>query len=259
MECNQVRELISAYADGELDAKQRGEAERHVNACPECSRALQNISALKTAMRADALLFNVPGALRKKIETIVSKAADPSGAAKGKASRPMPRLAHVLIAAAAGLALAVGITGYLMWPSALQRVEADAVRDQRQAISANHLVEIASSDPQTVLRWLGARLNFSPVAPNQLAMGYTLAGGRIDTLAGRPVAVLVYRNGPQTSNLFQWPAGASIGSGGPDTIQGLGVAAWNSGGMNFVVVADAGAAAARDISNTLISQGCGLK
>ena len=88
MECNQLRELITAYADGELDPQQRVEAERHLGQCPQCSQALKNISTLKTALRADALLFNVPGALRKKLETIVNKAADPPADTKPKPSRP---------------------------------------------------------------------------------------------------------------------------------------------------------------------------
>ena len=112
MECNQMRELISAYADGELDAQQRAQAERHLGDCTECSRALEDISAMKTAMRNDVLLFNVPGALRKKIESMVAKAADPPAHAKPKTSRPILQLKHVLVATAAGLALAAGITGY---------------------------------------------------------------------------------------------------------------------------------------------------
>jgi len=257
MECNQMRELISAYADGELDADQRGEAERHLGNCPECSRALQNVSALKTAMRADALLYNVPGALGKKIDTMVRKAADPTAGLKGKPSRPLLQLKHILIATAAAVILAAGITGYRMWPSTRQRIEAAAVQDHKQSLAANHLVDVSSSDPQTVLHWLSKRLSFSPIAPNQLPAGYTLAGGRVDTLNGRQVAVLVYRNGSQISSLFQWPSSDAISPGTADAIQGLGAAAWNAGGMNFCVVSDEGAAEAGVISNMFISQGCG--
>src|SRR5580658_1848203 len=106
MECDQMRELISAYADGELEAKERAEAERHLGDCAECSRSLKTISALKVAMRNDVLLFNVPGALKKKIETMVAKAGDPPAGVRAKPSRAIFQLKHVLIATAAGLALA---------------------------------------------------------------------------------------------------------------------------------------------------------
>ena len=151
MECSQILQLISAYADGELDAQQRTEAERHLSDCPGCSQSLKTISALKAAMRNDVLLFNVPGALKKKIETMVAKAADPPAGAKAKPSRPILQLKHVLIATAACLAVAAGITGYLLWPSARQRIEAQAVQDFKQSQSGNPVVEVASSDSPTVL------------------------------------------------------------------------------------------------------------
>ncbi len=257
MECDQMRELISAYADGELEAKERAEAERHLGDCAECSQSLKTISALKAAMRNDVLLFNVPGALKKKIETIVAKAADPPAGVRAKPSRPILQLKHVLVATAAGLALAAGITGYLVWPSARQKIEAQAVGDYKQSLSSNPGVEIVSSDPPTVLRWLSTRLSFSPVAPNRLPVGYTLAGGRVDSIEGVKVAVLVYRKGSGTSNLFQWPAGNAVGPGSADTIQGLGAMAWNAAGMNFCIVSDGGVGAVNEMSSLVISDGCG--
>jgi len=257
MECDQMKELISAYADGELDAKERADAERHLGDCAECSQSLKTITALKAAMRNDVLLFNVPGALKKKIETMVAKAADPPAGAKGKPSGRILHLKHVLVATAAGLALAAGITGYMLWPSARQRIEAQAVGDFKQSLSGNPVVEIASSDPPTVLRWLSMRLSFSPVAPNRLPVGYALAGGRVDTIEGRKVAVLVYRKGSGTSDLFQWPSGDGVGPGTADAIQGLGASAWSAAGMNFCVVSDGGVTEVNEMSSLVISDGCG--
>jgi anti-sigma factor RsiW len=257
MECNQMKELISAYADGELDAQQRAQAERHLGECENCSQSLKAISAMKVAMRNDVLLFNVPGALRKKIESMVAKAADPPAHAKPKTSRPVIHLKHVLMATAAGLALAAGITGYVMWPTARDRIEAQAVQDYRQALAGSSVAHVESSDSATVLHWLSMQSNFSPVTPNRLPTGYTLAGGRIDVVDGRHVAVFVYRKGSQTSNLFQWPANNAVGAGNVDTIQGVGVTAWNAGGMNFVMVSDGGAPAVGEMADLVITQGCG--
>ena len=88
-------------------------------------------------------------------------------------------------------------------------------------------------------------------------MGYTLAGGRVDSIEGRNVAVLVYHKGSGTSNLFQWPAGNAVGPGNADTIQGLGATAWNAAGMNFCIVSDGGAPAVNEMSSLVISDGCG--
>ena len=62
-------------------------------------------------MRNDVLLFNVPGALKKKIETIVAKAADPPAGVRAKPSRPILQLKHVLVATAAGLCAGGGNHG----------------------------------------------------------------------------------------------------------------------------------------------------
>ena len=144
-----------------------------------------------------------------------------------------------------------------MWPSARQKIEAQAVQDYRQALAGNSVAHVESSDPKAVLQWLSAQSNFSPVTPNRLPTGYTLAGGRIDVLDGRHVAVFVYHSGSQTSNLFQWPAGNAVGAGNVDTIQGVGVTAWNAGGMNFCIVSDGGAPAVGEMSSLVISDGCG--
>ena len=132
MECNQMRELISAYADGELDAQAARRGRATSGKLPGMFPRPGKHFDIESAMRADALLYNVPGALGKKIDTMVRKAADPTAGLKGKPSRPLLQLKHVLMATAAAAILAAGITGYWMWPSARQRIEADAVQDHKQ-------------------------------------------------------------------------------------------------------------------------------
>lgn len=258
MQCDQMRELISAYADGELDAGQRREADRHLGDCSSCAQALQAITALKAAMRDQGLLYNVPGALRKKIETIVSKAADPAAHAKPKISRSILRMKYVVMASAAAVILAAGTTAVLhFWPSEQARIENEAIQDRQRSLVANHLVDMTSSDPQAALHWLSTQVNFTPVAPGRLPAGYALVGARVDMLDGRRAAVLVYRKGSMTSNLFQYPvAGAPI-AGPSHESQGLGVDSWQGGGIGFVIVSDGGPDQASQISNMLISQGCG--
>jgi anti-sigma factor RsiW len=256
MECNQMRELISAYADNELDAQQRAEAERHLGDCGECAQSLKNIQTLKTAMRNDVLLFNVPIALRKKIDSMVAKAVDPPTGQQPRAPRRVFHIKHFIIATAAAVAVAASITAYVVWPTARQRIETQAVREYNQSLPGESSVGFPSTDPKTVSHWLSTQLNFAPVMANQLPASYTLAGGRIDMLDGRKVAVLVYRSGLQTSNLFQWPSTNSLGPASVDTIAGRGVTAWNAGGMTFAIVSDAGTGAIQQISAQIMAQGC---
>ena len=76
------------------------------------------------------------GRCRRRFETIVAKAARPP------APRSQTIAADTSIEACpdrdrGGFGVAAGITGYLVWPSARQRIKAQAVQDYKQSLSGN--------------------------------------------------------------------------------------------------------------------------
>jgi hypothetical protein len=66
--------------------------------------------------------------------------------------------------------------------------------------------------------------------------GFPLLGGRLDYLAGRPVAALVYGRDKHLIDVFVWPGKPVAGADG--TVQGYNVEGWNQDGMNFRAVSD---------------------
>ena len=75
----------------------------------------------------------------------------------------------------------------------------------------DHLVDVESTDQHTVRPWFNGKIDYAPPVTDFAASGFTLVGGRMDYVGGRPVAVLVYRHKAHLVNLFIWPdrAGAS--------------------------------------------------
>jgi anti-sigma factor (TIGR02949 family) len=63
--CEQVRERLSAWLDGELDAAERGEVAAHLEACPGCRAELAVLSRLDAAL--GTLTSPLPPQLPEKV------------------------------------------------------------------------------------------------------------------------------------------------------------------------------------------------
>ncbi|MDP4220095.1 MAG: hypothetical protein Q8896_06630 [Bacteroidota bacterium] len=104
---------------------------------------------------------------------------------------------------------------------------------------ATHLFDVASTDQHTVKPWFTGRVDFSPVVKDLSDRGFQLLGGRLDYIAGRPAAALVYQYRKHTINVFEWNTGVVNPQGEEkSTMKGFNLVAEWIGPIKVWIVSD---------------------
>jgi len=235
MNCREAGRLLPAYVDDELDLPHSLEMEAHLEECQACAAWLEEQRAVKRAVAQQAPYYSAPADLR--LHVLQAARHFQTSERTGLFSwRPG---SWVALAAAAAVVMAV------IWrvaPSPLRpaagSVESQVVASHIRSLMANHLMDVPSSDHHTVKPWFTGKIDFAPDVPDLSANGFTLVGGRLDYVDGRPVAALVYRRRQHTINLFTWPSKSADQSPRPDTRDGFHVIHWTHTGMEWWAVSD---------------------
>lgn len=233
MTCKDVRDLINAYADGELDLVRSLEIEQHLQGCSACSQIYRNHQTLKVAMSDGSLYYKSPANLRQSIQSVVRKSSK-SDTTFRSVLWPWAAIAAALILAVIG---AWGIMRVLSASSSPGSLEQEVLASHVRSLMASHLTDVASSDKHTVKPWFDGKLDFSPSVVDLAGQGFPLIGGRLDYLDDRPVAALVYQRNKHFINLFVWPS-TEVSNETTGTLQGYNLIHWTRAGMTYWAVSD---------------------
>jgi anti-sigma factor RsiW len=242
MTCQDALHLLHPYSDGELDLVRLVEIEQHFTECAECGEQLKNLRSLRAAISSPALYYRAQAALRTRVQ--LSSPSVTQVTQVTQVTRQRRPSAAQWAAIAAGLLLLIGSSttiGILLSRagSADDRLAELVVAGHVRSLQADHLRDVVSTDRHTVKPWFRGKLDFSPQVPDLSTQGYPLSGGRLDYLADRPVAALVYYRRLHAINLFTWPAGNDE----EKTVrvfarQGFHVRYWQRTGMTYWAISD---------------------
>jgi anti-sigma factor RsiW len=235
--CDELNPWLHGYVDGELDLARNLEIEGHMEGCPTCAASLRQLRDLRQSLGDRSLYHRAPPGLRQRVL-----------AALPRATRPRLTVADFTVrslAVAASFALLV----ILVWGVLRQSTSRPAEEQLAQEVVSNHVrsllvgdvprVDKISSDRHEVKPWFNGRVPFAPIVRDLESAGYALIGGRLDYLANRKVAAIVYMYRKHPINLFTWPADGSADQP-PHVLsrQGYQLVSWTQSGMAYWAIAD---------------------
>jgi len=227
-----IRELLHAYVDGELDLANARETQRHLESCVDCRGTERAIRELRGALTSDAPAYRAPAHLRKRVRAVLRQEAR---------STQHPFSPWLMFASGAALAavLVAAVLFQTMRTPRTNTIVDQIVANHVRSLLAAHLVDVISSDQHTVKPWFDGKTDFAPVVRDLSANGFPLVGGRLDYLDGKTVAALVYQRNKHPINLFITPAQTNRNSSLiVTTRRGYNVLSWQNNGMNYWAVSD---------------------
>ena len=239
MACDRYRRLLPALSDRELGLLQRFLVARHATRCAACASELEELEAMRTALRTRLTYHRAPPGLAARIGSVLPRETPPAEVVPRRwaPSSAWALAGGGLAGALAGVALTVAVLGGN--PSATDGELQAVIDSQIRARMADHLTDMLTSDQHTVKPWLSARLPVSPPVPELKDVGFPLIGGREDYINGRPAAVVVYRHEKHVVNLYAWAAPDAKDTGFRTTRrQGFNVVSWQQGGIAYHAVSD---------------------
>jgi anti-sigma factor RsiW len=231
--CDEMRLLMQADVDGELQPAEAARVGAHLEHCPACAERQAQMLALSQRLRQDAPRYAASDALRAAVSASIAAAAP---------APPVTPRRRISFAPGAsfggGFALAACLALFLLLPRGDGLPDA-VVAAHIRALQPGHLMDVVSTDQHTVKPWFDGKLPFAPPVKDLANLGYPLAGGRMDYLTGQTAAALVYRHGQHVIDLFAWPSADAMdripASG---TRDGYNFLRWRQDGMTFWAVSD---------------------
>jgi anti-sigma factor RsiW len=232
MKC-QDSSLLHAFLDGELDAGHVHEVEAHLATCPRCADELRDCREMQEVLSKPEMRYRAPLELRRRIEGALPTPV------RTRAPKRRGLLTGFAMGSMVSAALAASLAFFVVLGGQDQFVDNELVSAHLRSLQSDHLIDVPSSDQHTVKPWFNGRLEVSPPVIDLAAEGFILVGGRLDYLAARPVATLVYKRRAHVINVFITEGSSKSQEAKMEPqLQGFHIWRWSSPGFAFSAVSD---------------------
>ncbi|MDQ8732271.1 zf-HC2 domain-containing protein [Bradyrhizobium sp. LHD-71] len=260
MQCDRAHELLGAYRDGELAPEERRAVAGHIGTCRTCSTAVADDERIGRLVKKFGRIAPPP-ALEPRLRAALDRAEETSLPGKpvetphlGMDAPKARALAKRVAALAAACLVAVMATWWVMDTTRhAEQIEHDILSAHIRSLLQDSPTQVASSDQHVVRPWFAGRADFAPAVKDLTAEGFALLGGRLDYVADRRVAVVVYKRRLHLINVFMWPSSvAATESLAPATSRnGYNLLIWSRNGVSYCAISDLNAAEMRELQHLL--------
>jgi anti-sigma factor RsiW len=215
--------------------------EQHLAGCVACEALRRSMESVRTTVASEATYHRLTPLRRAALLGTLDREILGTGEPRNIRARRARGSWQYWAGAASGAVAAAVVAGSLLLLMPRPETSAvvnDLVGAHVRSLLSNHLIDVESTDRHTVKPWFAGHVDVSPPVADFAQQDYRLVGGRVDYVDGRRAAVVVYRHGPHTINVFAWP---DSGTRLPTRIvarNGYHLVFWKSGSLAFCAVSD---------------------
>lgn len=243
MNCDDVKNGIYVFLDGEFAAPEEAAFTRHLDACPHCKSLAQREAGFLGCVKDTLGAPEASGDLRARIESSLAATPLPAWSEDSGLHTPRRR-ANRWAYAVPALAASVAAFAYIALPAPGASAE-DIAREQVVAAHANPMpLEVRGSE-ESVRNFLQENVRFAVAMPFDEAPTVQLVGARLTQVGGQVAVIYRYKVDARELSVLQRPTPMRVEDADGDErqpymghIHGYRVVTWDDRDVVNTVVGD---------------------
>jgi anti-sigma factor RsiW len=245
MACEEWRDKLDLYLDGELDGNQAGAMGAHVQNCAGCAAESLARLQVKRTVQSAGKRYAPSTSLRSQISKRVYVP-----------QRPIFGRWRLVLIPILALLIAAFWLNYDVGRNrqSQQRIYSELADLHVATLASPTPVDVLSSDRHTVKPWFQGKIPFSFILPELAGSELSLLGGRVAYLEQTPGAHLLYQVRKHEISVFIFPEDGkdmrNLSSGARVEVS-FNTESWTQNGLRYFVIGDASGEDIRHLSKLL--------